>query len=63
MQITQREHAKSFFFSQNNKIILLSNMADIFFEEFTRCAKVCGLLFLDSGFLLLIGLAKTPAKP
>ena len=38
-------------------------MADIFFEEFTRCAKVCGLLFLDSGFLLLIGWAKTPAKP
>ena len=31
------------FYSGNNKIVRLSNMADTFFEEFTRCAKVCGL--------------------
>ena len=30
------------FFSQNNKIVWLSNMADTFLEKFTRCAKGCG---------------------
>ena len=30
------------FYGQNNKIVWLSNIAD---EEFTRCAKVCGLFF------------------
>ena len=39
------------FYSQNNKIISLSNMADM------RCAKVCGLLFLDCAFWMLIGWA------
>ena len=34
------------FYSQNNKIVWLSNMADTFLEKFTRCAKVCGLFFL-----------------
>ena len=30
------------FYSQNNKIVWLSNMGDIVLEKFTRCAKVCG---------------------
>ena len=29
----------------------------IFFEKFTRCAKVCGLLFLDCDLRVLIGWA------
>ena len=33
-------------YSQNNKIVSLSNMADKFLEKFTRCAKVPGLFFL-----------------
>ena len=34
------------FYSHNNKIVWLSNMADTFWRKFTRCAKVCGLSFL-----------------
>ena len=34
-----------FFCSENNKIVRLSNMADTFWEKFTRYAKVCGLFF------------------
>ena len=34
------------FYSQNTKIVWLSNMADTFFEKFPKCAKVCGLFFL-----------------
>ena len=34
------------FYSHNNKIAWLSNVADTFLEKFTRCAKVCGLIFL-----------------
>ena len=45
------------FYSQNNKIVWLSNMADTFLEKFTRCAKVCGLLFLDCAYRMLIGWA------
>ena len=45
------------FYSQNNKIVWLSNMTDAFFEKFTRCAKVCGLFFLDCAFWMLIGWA------
>ena len=49
------EHMKSLFYSQNNKMVWLSNMADAFFlEKFTRCAKVCGLFFLDCAFQMLI---------
>ena len=33
-------------YSQNIKILLLSNMATTLFAKFTRCAKVCGLFFL-----------------
>ena len=36
-------------YSQNNKIFWVSNMTGHMFEEFTRCAKVCGL------FILLFG--------
>ena len=32
-------------------------MADTCFEKFTRCAKVCGLFFLDCAFRMLIGWA------
>ena len=32
-------------------------MADKCFEKFTRCAKVCGLYFLDCAFWALIGWA------
>ena len=45
------------FYSQNNEIVWLSNMADTFFEKSTRCAKVCGLYFLDCAFRTLIGWA------
>ena len=45
------------FYSQNNKIVWLSNMEDTFLEKCTRCAKVCGLLFLDWAFRVLIGWA------
>ena len=31
------------FYSQNNKLLWLSNMSDTFFEKCTRCAKVWGL--------------------
>ena len=41
------------FYSQNNKSVWLSNMAETFFEEFTRCAKVCGLIFLDCAVWVL----------
>ena len=34
-------------YSQNSKILLLSNMADTFFEYFTRCPK---FYFLDCAF-------------
>ena len=34
------------FYNQYNKISWLSNMADTFFEKFTKRAKVCGLFFL-----------------
>ena len=33
------------FYSQDSKVIWLSNMADTFIEKFTRYAKACGLLF------------------
>ena len=33
-------------------------MADTFLEKCTRCAKVCGLLFLDCAFGMLIGWAR-----
>ena len=46
------------FCSQNNKMVWLSNMADTFLEKCTRCAKVCGLLFLDCAFGMLIGWAR-----
>ena len=50
-----RSHSKNMwkvclFYSQNNKTVWLSNMADTFLEKFTRCAKVCGLVFLDCAF-------------
>ena len=45
------------FCSQNNKIVWLSNAADTFLEKFTKCAKVCGLFFLDCAFGMLIGWA------
>ena len=45
------------FYSQNNKIVWLSNMADTFLEKFTRCAKVCGFPPLDYAFRTLIGRA------
>ena len=32
-------------------------MADTLIEKFTRCAKVCGLFFLDCAFQALIGWA------
>ena len=32
-------------YSQNNKIVWLSNVANTFLAKFTRCAKVCGLIF------------------
>ena len=31
------------FYSQNNKIVWISKIADKFIEKFTRCAKVCGI--------------------
>ena len=43
------------FYSQNNKIVWLSNMADTFLEKFIRCAKACGLYFLDCALRMLIG--------
>ena len=48
------------FYSQNNKIVWLLNMPDTCFEKFTRCAKLCGLFFLDCAFQLLIGWAGKP---
>ena len=39
-------------------MVWLSNMADTFLEKCTRCAKVCGLLFLDCAFGMLIGWAR-----
>ena len=45
------------FYSQKNKIVWLSNMADTFVEKFMRCTKVCGLFFLDCAFQTLIGWA------
>ena len=46
------------FYSQNNKILLLSNMTDICLRNlFTRCTKVCGLFSLDCAFWMLIGWA------
>ena len=58
-------------YTQNNKIVWLSYMADIlfvclfvclfvlflFFEKFTGCAKVCKHFFLDCAFPLMIGWA------
>ena len=44
------------FCSQNNKIVL-SNMAGTSFRKITRCAKVCGLFFLDCAVWVLIGWA------
>ena len=41
------------FSSQNNKIVWLSNMADAFLEKLTRCAKACGLFFLDCALWML----------
>ena len=32
-------------------------MVDTFLEKSTRCAKVCGLFFLDCAFRMLIGWA------
>ena len=55
MQIKQQEVC--LFYSQNNKIVWLSNMADTSFEKFTRCAKVCGLSFLNCALRMLIGWA------
>ena len=34
------------FYNQNNKSLWLSNMADTYFEKFTRCAKVYGRVCL-----------------
>ena len=45
------------FYGQNDNILWLSNMANICFEKFTRCAKVCGLSFLDCALRVLIGWA------
>ena len=45
------------FFSQNNKIVWLSNVVDTFLEKLKRCAKVCGLFSLDCTFWMLIGWA------
>ena len=47
----RRSHSESMrkvrlFSSENNVIVWLSNMTDIFFEKLTRCAKVCGLFIL-----------------
>ena len=39
------------FYSQNNKMLWLSNMADTFVEKFTRCAKACGLFLPGSDWL------------
>ena len=44
-------------YSQNNKIVWLSNMADTRFGKFTRCAKVCGRFFPDCALRTLIGWA------
>ena len=44
------------FYSQNNKIVWLSNVADTFWGKFTRCAKVCGFFF-STAFRMLIGWA------
>ena len=46
--------------AKNNEILLLSNMADTFFEKFTRFAKVYGLSFLDRAFGMLIGWTDKP---
>ena len=48
-QDTKRRSSSGITYSitQNNNILWLPNMADIFLKKFTRCAKVCGLLFLD----------------
>ena len=52
-QIKQREHVKGlFFYSQNNKTVWLSNMAD----SFTR-RKCLWAFFLDCAFRVLIGWA------
>ena len=45
------------FYSHNNKILWLSNIADTFNEKFTRCAKVYGFFPLDCAFRTLIGWA------
>ena len=45
------------FYSHNNKILWLSNMAETLFEEFRRCAKVCGRFYRDCAFRMLIGWA------
>ena len=40
----------------SSQSVWLSNMEDTFLERFTRCAKVCGLSFLDCAFLWSRGL-------
>ena len=42
-RITQREHARGFFYSQNEKIVMMIKHGR--HEKFTRCAKVCGPFF------------------
>ena len=42
-------------YSQNKKMVWLSNMADTSLKLFTWSAKVCGLFFLDCAFRVLIG--------
>ena len=43
------------FYSLNNNILWLLDMADIFLLEFTSCAKVCSFCFLDCASRMLIG--------
>ena len=49
---SKNENMRKFclYYSQNNKIVWLSNMETHFLEKFTRCTKVCGLFILDCAF-------------
>ena len=54
-QITQREHVKGLSEVKITRFYDKTNMVDTFLEKFTRCAKVCGLFFLDCALRVMIG--------
>ena len=54
----QREHAKGLFILQPKyQDCMIFGMVASYVLELTSCAKVCGLVFLDRAFRVLIGWA------